>query len=107
VYIGEVHVPWSHIVKPSYKKQKKHVTKNVPTVWSRGENQVPSNTKVTVQGNLVTVVAAGDTYYGVKGMADTGQYAWLTVFLPGEREYLRSVRFASYRSNKAVAYFQK
>ena len=104
VYAGEVLIPWKHIVKPDYKKQKKHVTKNVPMWWD-GELRA-SKTKVTVQGNLVTVAAGGVTYHGVRGKAETGKYAWLEVFAPGQGDNLRGVRFASAKSNKAIEYVQ-
>lgn len=82
-------VPWKHIVKPSYKKQKKHVTKNVPTLSPHSDELVSSDTRVTVQGNLVTVVAAGRSYYGAKGMATTGKPSWLRVVVPGKRDRAR------------------
>lgn len=102
-------VPSKCIVKPSYKKQKKYVTKNVPTQSYYTDSVKPAKTKVTVQGNLITVLADGRSYYGVRGFGkvDTnGKLAWTPVFAPGEwgEEPTRYVAFASKSSNKAVRY---
>lgn len=96
-------VPWKHIVKPSYKKQKKNVTKNVPTLSPRSDELVSSDTRVTVQGNLVTVVAAGRSYYGAKGMATTGKPSWLRVVVPGKRDHFHVVEFGSDVSTRATS----
>lgn len=106
---GDFLVPWSHIVKPGYKKQKKQVTKNVPTQWYYRDTVKPANTKVTVQGNLVTVQADGRSYYGTRGLGtveSSGKLAWVTVFAPGEWDQgkIRHVAFSSKSSNKAVRY---
>ncbi|MEA5119136.1 MAG: hypothetical protein VB036_16165, partial [Propionicimonas sp.] len=102
-------VPWAKLVKASYAKAKKTVTRKVP--WGLRGCAKPTAT-VTVQGNLVTVreswMTQKVTYYGVKSAGKKSGSTW-RVALTNPRygvdeDFRKYVHFKSKTSAKAVKY---
>lgn len=107
-YLGGVQVPWAYIVKPSYSKQKKHVSKNVEIHFK--EEVVREKATVTVQGNLVTVrdPYIGDVYYGAKGWGDQTENGWRVFVFPKGGQipgYINMVKFVSKSNDRAKYYW--
>jgi hypothetical protein len=105
-------LPWTRLIKASYTKAKKTTTKKVPGTLRSDCGSPKITSKVTVQGNLVTVRdswSKQNTYYGVKSSGKKVGGKWrVTVALPDYGttydDTKAYVYFKSKGSSKAVKY---